>query len=230
MDISKLSEPFAVADLEWRVARAGEKNGQIWAMVLTYITARAIMDRLDEVCDPENWQTDYRDLGGALTCGIGIRVGEEWVWKWDGTGHLATNDGLDSSDAGKGDFSNALKRAGVQWGIGRYLYGLTEGWAKVHERGAFKGRTKEGKTFKWDPPDLPAWALPGHEPPEHIHAEVTRLLEEAAKGGHVGMSESARIEAALADENTTLADLMKTRRILSKWIGESRTAPEEAVA
>ena len=54
MDLSKLKEPFSENDIEWRVQQSGETNGRIWAKVLAYVTARAIENRLDEVCGPEN--------------------------------------------------------------------------------------------------------------------------------------------------------------------------------
>ena len=224
-DLQLLAEPFDLSDLEWRVARSGDKNGRVWAMVLTYITARAIMDRLDAVCEVGGWQTEYRDIGGALSCGIGIKDSKGWVWKWDGTGHLATNDGLDSADAGKGDFSNALKRAGVQWGIGRYLYGLTEGFANVHDNGAFRGKLN-GKPFKWDPPDLPAWARPngnGVEDPD-VREAIRTLLDQAAAGCHINGTEAQKIEAALADADSNPDDLHQTEVVLTKWIAEGREA------
>lgn len=231
-DLSELATPFDLSDLEWRVSRAGEKNGRVWAMILTYITARAIMERLDAVCGVDGWQTKYRDIGGSLACGIGIWSKPEvrWVWKWDGTGHLATNDGLDSADAGKGDFSNALKRAGVQWGIGRYLYGLTESFAKVHDQGAFKGKTKEGKWFRWDPPDLPAWARPngdGEADPD-VRDAIRTLLDQATAGCHINGTETQKIEDALADDEIGHVALLKTQAVLTKWIAEGREA--EAVS
>lgn len=162
VDFVALKAPFPATDIEWRVGRAGEKNGNVWAKCLAYITSRAIMDRLDEVCGPDNWATDFRHGPGHLQAGLGIRDPEtgEWVWKWDGTGLLASSDGLSVTDAGKGDFSNALKRVAVQWGIGRYLYNLPEGWATVSDDGRFYGKLKSGKGFHWDPPALPGWALP----------------------------------------------------------------------
>lgn len=224
-DLTKLATPFDLSDLEWRVARAGEKDGRVWAMILTYITARAIMDRLDAVCGVDGWQTEYQDIGGALSCGIGIKRGEDWVWKWDGTGHLSASGGLDSADAGKGDFSNALKRAGVQWGIGRYLYGLTESFANVHDRGAFKGKTKDGKWFKWDPPDLPRWALPGEGRDDPAVREAIRvLLDTATAGCHVNETEANKIKGALADVDTNQEDLEKAELLLVKWIKEGREA------
>ena len=91
-------------------------------------------------------------------CGISIRVprengATEWVTKWDG----AENTDI---EAVKGGLSGAMKRAAVQWNIGRYLYNLEEGWVEVSDKGQFQGKTKSGKFFRWNPPELPEWALP----------------------------------------------------------------------
>jgi hypothetical protein len=86
-------------------------------------------------------------------CGLSIRVGDEWVTKWDG----AENTDVEGV---KGGLSGAMKRAAVQWGIGRYLYALEETFAVISERGRFRGRTKDQKLFRWDPPELPDWAVP----------------------------------------------------------------------
>ena len=61
MNLEDLKKPFPVDDLEWRIQRSGigNKTGKPWAMVLCYITNRAIQDRLDEVCGPENWKNEY---------------------------------------------------------------------------------------------------------------------------------------------------------------------------
>ena len=199
MNLQDLHEPFPPYDIEWRIGQAGQKGEKIWAKCLAYITSRAIMDRLDEVCGPGNWQTAFRDGGGHLQAGIGIRVGDEWVWKWDGTGMLASNDGLSGADAGKGDFSNALKRAAVQWGIGRYLYRLPEGWATVNDAGRFyqpKSKNKGTPAFHWDPPALPSWATPSAHPAAIALArEVAELLER-----HKDIPESAKRAAQEAVE------------------------------
>jgi hypothetical protein len=160
MDLLKLKEPFAASDIEWRVQSSGEKSEKIWAMVLAYVTNRAIMDRLDEVCSPENWQNRFKDgPGGGVLCGISIRVGtspddyDNWVTKWDGADNTQV-------EAVKGGLSGAMKRAAVQWGIGRYLYKLDVGWADIVDKGSHSDKTKSEKLFKWNPPSLPAWALP----------------------------------------------------------------------
>lgn len=156
----RLREPFDPRHVEWRIGRSGVKAGKgPWALVLAYITNRAIMDRLDEVAGPGNWWNEFRSSpSGGVLCGITIRLddGRE-VTKWDG----AENTDVEGV---KGGLSAAMKRAAVQWGIGRYLYDLEEGWAKVHDGGQYRGEAKDASnqrvSFKWDPPELPAWALP----------------------------------------------------------------------
>lgn len=165
MDLTKLGDVFSPEDVEWRIQRSGMSKGRPWALVLAYITNRAIMERLDEVCGAENWCNRFKEApSGGVLCGISIRIvrdekaepWEEWVTKWDG----AENTEIESI---KGGLSSAMKRAGVQWGIGRYLYNLDTGWANIFDGGKHKDKIKtaEGDTyFKWNPPDLPDWALP----------------------------------------------------------------------
>lgn len=84
-------------------------------LCVAYIDARQARDLLDDVVGPENWKSDYKEVKGNVYCGVGIRVGDEWVWKWDcGT--------ESNTEREKGEASDAFKRACVQWGIGRFLY------------------------------------------------------------------------------------------------------------
>ena len=114
MDLSKLKDCFESNDIEWRLQQCGKtKEGKIWGMALAYVTNRAIMNRLDEVCGPENWKNEFKAApDGGILCGISIKIGDEWVTKWDG----AENTDI---EAVKGGLSGAMKRAAVQWGIGR---------------------------------------------------------------------------------------------------------------
>jgi hypothetical protein len=188
IDWTALAAPFPPSELEWRLQQAGDKNGRVWAMVLCYVTNRAIMNRLDEIVGPENWSNSFSvSPGGGVLCGITIRMddGRE-VTKYDGAG--ATD-----VEAEKGSLSGAMKRAAVQWGIGRYLYNLEEGFANVHEGGAYRGKTKEGKAFKWDPPELPKWALPKPRTNavEREHAALVAWLKE--QGATLDETVSVRI-------------------------------------
>jgi hypothetical protein len=178
IQLSKLADPFPPTDIEWRIGRSGVKDGKTWATCLAYITSRAIMQRLDDVCGPENWKNEFKEWGTGspgVLCGISILVpwkdsdgtsmGPSWVTKWDGADQPDT-------EPVKGGFSNSLKRAAVLWGIGRYLYDLSEVYAQIKTDGRhYQGASVDKKSgqlktpaFKWDPPNLPKWALP--QPPE----------------------------------------------------------------
>ena len=162
IDFLALKKPFNPLDLDWRVSRGGLSNGKPWARVVVYLTSRAVQERLDEVCGPERWQNVFeKGPDKGVLCGISIRVGNEWVTKWDG----AENTNI---HAVKGGLSDSMKRAAIQWGIGRYLYNIHEGFAEFTEtkHSARYSTTiaKGNKTyFHWNPPPLPAWAKPSSE-------------------------------------------------------------------
>lgn len=180
IDLSLLAEPFEESDIEWRVSRSGMKNGKVFCLCLAYCTARAIQRRLDQVCGPENWRNEAMTVHElrtgpiAIQVGISIRINGEWVTKWDVS--EPTN-----IEPAKGGFSGAMKRAGAQWGIGRYLYQLDETFAEVSEEGG-KGWTwatlpekKGGGSFYWKPPKLPSWAMPKEPEHEITEAELKDL-------------------------------------------------------
>jgi hypothetical protein len=102
-------------DIEVKVKKVSDKG----VVLLLYKTARTDMDLLDEQFGAENWECDYRDVKGNLYCGIGVHCGERDVWKWD-CGIESREDG--EGNQKKGEASDAFKRAGFKWGIGRELY------------------------------------------------------------------------------------------------------------
>lgn len=111
-------------EYRWRVQSFSKNKPQ--AQCVAYISARDVMDLLDKVVGVENWQDDYKLVDGKLMAGIGIKCGTEWVWKWD-TGNESQMDG------DKGQISDAFKRAGVKWGIGRFLYDLDIKYVEANE-------------------------------------------------------------------------------------------------
>ena len=100
---------------KWRVQSAS----QYGASCVAYIDSRQVQDLLDEVVGAENWQCKFEEHKNNMFCSIGIDVGEsghsEWVWKSD----CGTESQVEKQ---KGEASDAFKRAGVMWGIGRFLY------------------------------------------------------------------------------------------------------------
>jgi hypothetical protein len=188
IDLSKLKEPFPADDVEWRVSRADVGKSGIYCTVLAYLTARAIQQRLDDVCGPENWRVEEPrvlavDGKSAFAVGISIRIeltgaiaGHEWLTKWD----VAEPTNI---EAAKGGFSGGMKRAGAQWGIGRYLYHMPEVFAEVAEenpktRGWNYARLPEkkgGTPFYWKEPLLPGWALPKEKEAEVSKEQLNKL-------------------------------------------------------
>ena len=127
-----LAKPFAPEDLEWRLQVTVEERK--CGMAVPYVTNRAIQNRLDEVCGPENWYNEYKPWHSngkkdAQLCGIAIYFeGKGFITKWDGA---------EDSDIEpiKGGLSDSMKRAAYQWGIGRVLYSLDTVWVDIERRG-----------------------------------------------------------------------------------------------
>lgn len=143
MNLKYLASPFPKQSIHWR-AQSVTKDGTK-AMALAYLDARDVQDRLDLVCGPENWQCDYTETArGRIIGRIGIRIGDEWVWKSDGAGDTAV-------EGEKGGISDAFKRAAVPWGIGRYLYRLSAPWVPC-ECGEWNGKKQWRKWTEspWD--------------------------------------------------------------------------------
>ena len=128
----ELAKPFAPEDLEWRLQQtiADKQCG----LAVPYVTNRAIQDRLDDVVGPENWHNEFKPWHGngkkeSQICGISIFFeGRGFVTKWDGAEDT-------DIEAIKGGLSDSMKRAAVQWGIGRVLYKMEPVWVSVNQRG-----------------------------------------------------------------------------------------------
>jgi hypothetical protein len=130
IDWAALRAPFPKRDLDV-VGTAEKKNARkevtaiLWAV---YVDARAIQARLDEVVGPENWKVTYvpgpNTKEADIMCLLELRIGDEWISKADGAD-------APKRETVKGGYSNAIKRAAVVWGIGRYLYHIKGEWLDV---------------------------------------------------------------------------------------------------
>jgi hypothetical protein len=115
-------------EIEVRVAQATEYG----VTLLLYKDARVDMAILDETVGQANWQNKFYEHKGILFCSLGINTNHEvqksivdapdrWIWKDDA--------GTESNtEAEKGNASDARKRAGFAWGIGRELYTSPRIW------------------------------------------------------------------------------------------------------
>ena len=143
-----LAAPFEPREVKYKPQMV--KNNRCLAMA--YIDARLIQDRLDEVLGVENWEDGYKILpDGSVMCRLRVKLGDRWISKTDVGSPSEQPDG---GDRLKAAFSDALKRAAVKFGIGRYLYRLPAQWVD------------------YDPvkkqivqlPQMPAFALPKAKP------------------------------------------------------------------
>lgn len=135
LTISKLKEAIPY---KWKIQSFNKEKTK--ASCVAYIDARDVMEKLDNVIGPSDWQDKFTEANGKLVCSIGIKLEDEWVWKSD--------TGVESEyEKEKGQFSDAFKRAAVKWGIGRFLYDLEIKYIGVNQ---YKKPVDEnGKTI-WD--------------------------------------------------------------------------------
>src|SRR5262249_2171413 len=150
-----------------------------------------IQDRLDEVLGVEGWQDDYECLeDGSVVCRLRLRLGDEWVTKVDVGGPSEQPDG---GDRLKAAFSDALKRAAVKFGVGRYLYRLPAQWVDYDPH---------RKQFV-RPPTLPAFGLP--EKPAVMQPEaVVPTARKPKTGLHALPANGAELQRRLHDYDTKL--------------------------
>lgn len=96
------------------------------ALAIGYVDARVIQDRLDDALGGVNWQDEYELLpDGSVLCRLKLRLNGEWITKMDVGGQSEQPDG---GDRMKAAFSDALKRAAIKFGVGRYLYRMQSQW------------------------------------------------------------------------------------------------------
>ena len=104
-------------EIECRVQSVRKSTNGVSAILLLYKDARVDMRIFDEVFGPFGWQREHHLINGNLFCTISVKNPEtgEWVSKQDV--------GVESNtEKEKGQASDAFKRAGFNWGIGRELY------------------------------------------------------------------------------------------------------------
>lgn len=122
--MEKLTAPFSTDAVKFKPAVVSGNR----AMAIAYVDARVIQDRLDEVLGVLNWQDEYEFLSdGSVVCRLRLRIGEEWITKMDVGGQSGQPD---EGDRRKAAVSDALKRAAVKFGVGRYLYRLPTMWVE----------------------------------------------------------------------------------------------------
>lgn len=172
--MKQLQAPFNPSEIEFRVQSCGISNDRPWAMVLAYVQARAIQKRLDEVFSWDGWTDEYRTTDNNMICRLGVKTPDGWIYKENGASETQV-------EAFKGGISASFKRvASSGYGIGRYLYDLTESFADCvvdkpkSMNGWNKAQTKDRKTIYWKTPLLPSWALPSESVDDILKLYITK--------------------------------------------------------
>jgi hypothetical protein len=176
-----LAAPFDPSEVKFKPAVVSGHR----ALALAYVDARVIQDRLDEVLGVEAWQDEYEILpDGSVVCKLRLRLGDEWITKMDVGGQ---SEQPDEGDRRKAAFSDALKRAAVKFGVGRYLYRLPSQWVDYDPQKRQFART----------PTLPRSALPMTSPAKEPSM--------AQRGLHTLPANGAELQKRLYDYDTRLA-------------------------
>jgi hypothetical protein len=121
---ASLAAPFEPGQVKERSAGRGGN------MMLSYVTARTVMNRLDDVLGPENWWDSYHATEHSVLCKLTIRIPDgSIITKEDAGGYAGmetrTRTGemvRDDENDEKSGYSDAFKRAAAKFGVGRYLY------------------------------------------------------------------------------------------------------------
>src|SRR5690349_18021826 len=206
----QLSVPFPTQFIKWRVGSTNGNRG----LPLCYVDARAVMDRLDSVCGLEGWQCNYTPSNGMLLCNLGIKVGDECVWKSDGAG--ATD-----FEGEKGMASDALKRAAVRFGVGRYLYDLKCDWVELDGKHFSKDTIKQLNEFHDEKIEEWGWDV-GFRP----GAYAFRLLGKTIK---TFVTDAASAQQFKTDNAGTIAQLpVRMRQRLNEELDNIGATTEAA--
>ena len=143
----QLRAPFPRDKIKFRPGATTKDKAK--GLALAYADARTFQDRLDDVWGVDNWESRCVTNDGGCICSITLHFNLD-----DGTSYARTkSDGAGATDVEgeKGAISDAFKRACVQWGIGRYLYSLSDMWVPL-SNGRYIAEPDKIK--------LPDWALP----------------------------------------------------------------------
>ena len=209
--IRRLRDPFPRDKIKFRPGATTKDKTK--GLALAYADARTFQDRLDEVWGVDNWESHCVTNDGGCICSITLHFHRE-----DGTSFARTkSDGAGATDVEgeKGAISDAFKRACVQWGIGRYLYSLSDMWVPL----------SNGKYIA-DPDKikLPDWALPSD--PENAIPTGKSI------GGKVAAAEPVVQKSAVIDRTIHPVVIMRdfANRDRKKALQESEEAKKEAIA
>ena len=202
--------------VNFRVGYDNKEKG--YAVMLAYIDARYVQDKLDDVVGSDKWEVEYIEVAGNMFCAITIR------WP-DGQVTRKMDVGIETDvEKEKGQASDAFKRAAVMYGIGRDLYGYPKHFADLDKRGKVP--------FDWKPTgwgessDPNANVMSADHSAKHTDTlQPISITEEAEPEPSMKQAERAQIPAISTEPVKRKETLQEIADRVSQE-GES-SAPEE---
>lgn len=186
-----LAAPFDERELKFKPQMV--KNNRCLAMA--YVNARAVMDRLDDVLGVDGWEDRYTFLpSGSVYCELTIQVNGVEVTRSD-VG--SPSEQPDESDRIKAAVSDALKRAAVKFGVGRYIYRLPAQWVDYDPV----------KKQIIAPPSLPDWARPGKQVQKTTPVATAANAQAAVESERKTVSDADKRKQQFAADDKTIYEL-----------------------
>lgn len=185
--LAELRRPPVAAAVRFKLQTVADDAGQ----VVAYVDARFVYDRLDRVCG-EHWTARFAPLPRAL---IPRPHADEASLPPLYVRCRMTLFGVAREDVGEGAdpkaaFSDAAKRAGVHFGVGRVLYALRAPWLRAGDADGELRRDGRGVLFLDERTE--AWCREKYERwlEDRGHAEfgepLAHTIAPDACGGEVG--------------------------------------------
>lgn len=185
-DIQKrLQAPFPAHLVSWKPQAFNKDHSRV--VMVAYVDARAVQDRLDGVC-PNDWHFEVQPVEGLPAVRGSLTVL-----------------GVTRADMGQGNdyrtaTDDALKRCAVHFGIGRYLHDLPKTWVD------WDIDRSEPRVM----PELPEWARPDHERTpggSHLMQAMEQLRHELPEDGEAQKQVYRHLKAALGGLHPVKEDL-----------------------
>jgi len=206
-------------EIDVRVGSINEKG----ATLLLYKDARVDMNILDE--SGVKWKRSHELINGNLFCTISIWDEDikEWISRQDV--------GVESNtEKEKGQASDAFKRAGFNFGIGRELYTAPFTWISADSYNGYKN----DRTGKWATYDKFAVDTIGYDE----NKEINQLTIKNLKNGRIVFTLGKKVESTgeirnRVEENTEAQEDILARAkqaIKEQMIKQDYTRPDQMVA
>src|SRR5215207_2262044 len=198
--LAHLRRPPAAEALRFKIQNAAGEAAQVAA----YVDARLVFDRLDLVCGKE-WTARFEELPKPLLPPPCDRDGQALARPPIHVRCRLTAFGVTREDVGEGEdpkaaFSDAIKRAAVQFGVGRVLYAMRAPWLRAGDGDGELRRNRKGRlvlderTEAWCRERYSRWL---EEPGGRLFGEPLEHGDEAGAPGLDAGSGTAEAQAGL---------------------------------